>query len=86
MTSGIGNSQSLTLSSMDQVICDLAYLNAYSSTISEAKLCSWRSVFSTFFASGLSPYNDAFMTYSAKSKKIKKCRSYETLAVEILPP
>ncbi len=30
---------------------------------------SWRSVFSIFFASGLSPYNDAFLTYSAKSPK-----------------
>jgi hypothetical protein len=33
------------------------------------QLCSWRSVFSIFFASGLSPYNDAFLTYSSKSKK-----------------
>jgi hypothetical protein len=33
------------------------------------KLYSWRSVFSIFFASGLSPYNDAFMTYSSKSTK-----------------
>jgi hypothetical protein len=31
------------------------------------KLYSWRSVFSIFFALGLSPYNDAFLTYSAKS-------------------
>ncbi len=30
---------------------------------------SWRSVFSIFFSSGLSPYNDAFLTYSAKSPK-----------------
>jgi hypothetical protein len=47
---------------------------------------SWRSVFSIFFASGLSPYNDAFLIYSAKRKKIRKCRLYETWAVEILPP
>jgi hypothetical protein len=33
------------------------------------KLCSWTSVFSIFFASGLSPYNDASLTYSAKRKK-----------------
>jgi hypothetical protein len=33
------------------------------------KLYSWRSVFSIFFASGLSPYNDAFLNYSAKSTK-----------------
>jgi hypothetical protein len=33
------------------------------------KLYSCRSVFSIFFASGLSPYNDAFLTYSAKRKK-----------------
>jgi hypothetical protein len=45
-----------------------------------------RSVFSTFLASGLSPYNDTFLTYSAKGKKIRKCRSYEIWAVEILPP
>jgi hypothetical protein len=50
------------------------------------KLYSWKSVFSIFFASGLSFYNDAFLTYSAKSKKIRKCRSYETWAMEILPP
>jgi hypothetical protein len=37
-------------------------------------------------ASGLSPYNDAFLTYSAKSTKIRKSRSNETWAVEILPP
>jgi hypothetical protein len=49
-------------------------------------LYSWRSFFSIFFASGLFPYNDAFLTYSAKRKKIQKCRSYETWAVEILPP
>jgi hypothetical protein len=36
---------------------------------SEKKLYSWRSVFSIFFASGLSLYNDAFLTYSAKRKK-----------------
>jgi hypothetical protein len=36
------------------------------------KLYSWRSVFSIFFASGLSPYNDAFLTYSAKRKKNPK--------------
>jgi hypothetical protein len=35
-------------------------------------LYSWRSVFSIFFASGLSPYNDAFFTYSAKSTKNPK--------------
>jgi hypothetical protein len=34
------------------------------------KLHSWRSVFSIFFASELSPYNEAFLTYSAKRKKI----------------
>jgi hypothetical protein len=33
------------------------------------KLYSWRSVYSIFFTSGLSPYNDAFLTYSAKRKK-----------------
>ncbi len=33
------------------------------------KLYSWRSVFSIFFASGLSPYDDAFLTYSAKRKQ-----------------
>jgi hypothetical protein len=49
-------------------------------------LYSWRSVFSIFFASGLSHYNDAFFTYSAKYQKSKKCRSYETWAIEILPP
>ncbi len=36
------------------------------------KLYSWRSVFSIFFTSGLSPYNDAFLTYSAKRKKNPK--------------
>jgi hypothetical protein len=30
---------------------------------------SWISVFSIFFASGLSAYNDAFLIYSAKKKK-----------------
>ncbi len=35
-------------------------------------LHSWRSVFSIFFTSGLSPYNDAFLTYSAKRKKNPK--------------
>jgi hypothetical protein len=54
--------------------------------LKQKNLFSWRSVFSIFFASGLSPYNDAFLTYSAKRKKIRKCRSYETWAVEILPP
>jgi hypothetical protein len=34
------------------------------------KLYSSRNVFSIFFASGLSPYNDAFFTYHAKSTKI----------------
>jgi hypothetical protein len=33
------------------------------------KFYSWRSIFSIFLASGLSPYNDAFLTYSAKRKK-----------------
>jgi hypothetical protein len=50
------------------------------------KLYSWRGLFSIFFTSGLSPYNDAFLTYSVKRKKNPKCRSYETWAVEILPP
>jgi hypothetical protein len=63
------------LSSTAQVICDLAFWNAYSSKSLKQKnlkkLCSWRSVFSIFFAWGLSPYNDAFLTYSAKSKKSK---------------
>ncbi len=36
------------------------------------KSYSWRSVFSIFFASGLSSYNDAFLTYSAKSTKNPK--------------
>jgi hypothetical protein len=36
------------------------------------KLYSWRSVYSIFFASGLYPYNDAFLTYSAKSTKNPK--------------
>jgi hypothetical protein len=31
------------------------------------KLISWRSVFSIFFASELSPYSDAFLTYYTKS-------------------
>jgi hypothetical protein len=39
---------------------------------SEKKLYSWRSVFSIFFTSGLSPYNDAFLMYSAKRKKNPK--------------
>jgi hypothetical protein len=50
------------------------------------KLYPWRSVFSILFASGLSPCNDAFLTYSAKSTKNQKCRSYETWAMEILTP
>jgi hypothetical protein len=36
------------------------------------KLYSWRRVFSIFFASGLSPKNDAFLTYSAKRAKTLK--------------
>jgi hypothetical protein len=36
------------------------------------KLYSWRSVFSIFFTTGLSPYKDAFLTYSAKRKKYPK--------------
>jgi hypothetical protein len=32
----------------------------------------WRSVFFIFFASGPSPYNDAFLAYSAKSFKNPK--------------
>jgi hypothetical protein len=58
---------------MAQVICDLVFLNA---NISEAKNLkkphSWSIVFSIFFASGLSPYNDAFLIYSAKSGKKQK--------------
>jgi hypothetical protein len=54
---------------------------------SEKKKSScWRSVFSIFFASGLSPYNDAFLTYYTKCTKNPKVQSYETWAVEILPP
>jgi hypothetical protein len=33
---------------------------------------SWSNVFSIFFSLGLSPYNDAFMTYYAKSTKNPK--------------
>jgi hypothetical protein len=40
--------------------------------INSEKIVFWRSVFSTFFASRLSPYNDAFLTYSAKSTKNPK--------------
>jgi hypothetical protein len=36
---------------------------------SEKKSYSWRSVISIFFASGLSPYNDSFLTYFTKSTK-----------------
>jgi hypothetical protein len=36
------------------------------------KSYSWRSVFSICFNSGLSLYNDAFLTYSAKSTKKSK--------------
>jgi hypothetical protein len=47
-----------------QVIDDLGFLNAYSSKISQRKnyekIISWRSVFSIYFALGLSPSNDAF--------------------------
>jgi hypothetical protein len=39
---------------------------------SEKKLYSWRSVFFIFFASGLSSYNDAFLTYFAKCTKNPK--------------
>jgi hypothetical protein len=70
---------------MAQVICDLAFLNDYSLKISLAKN-SEKSVFSICFTSGLSPYNDAFLTYLQKVQKIRKCRSYETWAVEILQP
>jgi hypothetical protein len=66
----------LTLSFTAQVICDLAFLmlTAQKSLKQKIvkKLYSWRSVFSIFFASGLSPYNDAFLTYSAKSTKKPK--------------
>ncbi len=60
---------------MAQVINDLAILHTYSSDISEAKksekkkLYFWKSVFSLCFASGLSPYNDAFLTNYKKSTK-----------------
>jgi hypothetical protein len=33
---------------------------------------SWRIVFPIVFASGLSPYSDAFLKYSAKSTKNPK--------------
>jgi hypothetical protein len=33
-----------------------------------------------------SHFNDAFLNYSAIIIIIQKCRSYETWAVEILPP
>jgi hypothetical protein len=61
---------------MAQAICDLAFLNDYSSKLLSKKilkkLYSWRNVFPIFFASGLSPYNDAFLTYPAKSTKNPK--------------
>jgi hypothetical protein len=37
-------------------------------------LYSWRSIFSIFFASGHSSYNDAFLTYSEKISKNPKMR------------
>ncbi len=65
----------LTLSSMAQVMCDLVFLNAYSSKISSAKQFwkksyFWRSVFFIFFASGLPPV--AVLTYSPKITKNPK--------------
>ncbi len=84
------NSHICVIYSMAQVISDLAFLNAYSSKISSLKnpekIVFLEECFLYIFAAGLSPYNDAFLTYSAKVPNIQKCRTYETWAVEILPP
>jgi hypothetical protein len=59
-----------------QVICDLAFLNAYSSKISEAKNAEKSVIlnkcFLYIFCLRTSPNNDAVLTYSVKSTKNPK--------------
>jgi hypothetical protein len=63
----------LTLSSTAQVICDLAFLNKkFLKQKNLKKIVFLEKCFFFFFASGLSPYNDAFLTYSARRKKNSK--------------
>ncbi len=64
----------LTLSSTAQVICDLAFLMLTAQKSLKRKNSEKITffVFSIFFASGLSHYNDAFLTYFTKSAKKQK--------------
>jgi hypothetical protein len=66
----------LTLSSTSHVICDLAFLNAYNSKISETKNyenCVPGQVFSLYFLlQDFPPTMMLFYTYSAKSTENPK--------------
>jgi hypothetical protein len=74
--SKLHQNQLLILFSMAQVICDLAFLNAYSSKSlkqkNSEKIVFLEKVFLYIFCFRTSPHNDAFQTYSAKSTKNPK--------------